>query len=78
LLRVHAQLVFQSSSADPRVLKIEFAVEAATKALLDAGINYDEIEQAHVGYCYGDSTCGQRALYALGLTGIPILNVNNK
>lgn len=26
----------------------------------------------------GDSTCGQRAIYhSLGLTGIPILNVNN-
>ncbi|KAA8587382.1 hypothetical protein FQN60_016244 [Etheostoma spectabile] len=26
----------------------------------------------------GDSTCGQRAIYhSLGLTGIPIINVNN-
>ena len=25
----------------------------------------------------GDSTCGQRALYQVGLTGIPIFNVNN-
>ncbi|KWU47484.1 thiolase-like protein [Rhodotorula sp. JG-1b] len=55
----------------------ELAVEAATKALLDAGINYDEVEQAFAGYVYGDSTCGQRALYALGLTSIPIINVNN-
>ncbi|KAK7035272.1 hypothetical protein VNI00_012039 [Paramarasmius palmivorus] len=52
-------------------------LEAATKALLDAGITYDQIEQAVVGYCYGDSTSGQRALYNLGLTGIPITNVNN-
>ncbi|GAA5823695.1 hypothetical protein JCM11251_000729 [Rhodosporidiobolus azoricus] len=55
----------------------ELAVEAATKALLDAGLNYDDMEQAFAGYVYGDSTCGQRALYALGMTGIPILNVNN-
>ncbi|SCV70780.1 BQ2448_3542 [Microbotryum intermedium] len=55
----------------------ELAVEAATKALLDAGINYDEVEQAYAGYVYGDSTCGQRALYALGMTAIPIVNVNN-
>ncbi|GAA6012312.1 hypothetical protein JCM8202_003281 [Rhodotorula sphaerocarpa] len=55
----------------------ELAVEAATKALLDAGINYDDVEQAFAGYVYGDSTCGQRALYALGLTSIPIINVNN-
>ena len=29
------------------------------------------------GYVYGDSTCGQRALYEVGLTGIPVFNVNN-
>ncbi|KAL0578156.1 hypothetical protein V5O48_003822 [Marasmius crinis-equi] len=55
----------------------DMGLEAATKALLDAGITYDLIEQAVVGYVYGDSTCGQRALYSLGLTGIPITNVNN-
>jgi len=52
-------------------------LEAATKALLDAGITYDAVQAAFVGYCYGDSTSGQRALYNLGLTGIPITNVNN-
>lgn len=51
--------------------------EACTKALHDAGINYQEVEQAVVGYCYGDSTSGQRALYEVGLTGIPVYNVNN-
>src|SRR5687768_13029443 len=51
--------------------------EAGTKALEDAGITYDKVEQAAVGYCYGESTSGERALYELGLTGIPIYNVNN-
>lgn len=51
--------------------------EAATNALKDAGISFKEIEQAVVGYCNGDSTSGQRAVYSLGLTGIPIYNVNN-
>lgn len=55
----------------------DLGLEAATKALVDAGVNYDEVQQAYVGYCYGDSTCGQRALYSLGMTGIPISNVNN-
>jgi sterol carrier protein 2 len=55
----------------------DMAEEAGTKALEDAGIPYSEIEQGCVGYCYGDSTCGERALYTLGLTGIPIYNVNN-
>jgi sterol carrier protein 2 len=55
----------------------DMAKEAGTKALEDAGIPYDQVEQACLGYCYGDSTCGQRAVYGLGLTGIPVYNVNN-
>src|SRR5438093_11866985 len=55
----------------------DMAKEAGTKALQDAGIPYSEVEQAVVGYVYGESTCGQRAVYQLGLTGIPVYNVNN-
>ncbi|XP_054712561.1 sterol carrier protein 2-like isoform X1 [Uloborus diversus] len=55
----------------------EMAKEAVTKALDDAKINYDRVQQACVGYVYGDSTCGQRALYEVGMSGIPIYNVNN-
>jgi acetyl-CoA acetyltransferase len=55
----------------------DWAREAGEKALRDAGIGYEQIEQAFAGYCYGDSTYGQRALYGLGLTGIPVMNVNN-
>lgn len=55
----------------------EMAREAGQLALKDAGISYEEIEQAFAGYVYGDSTCGQRAVYELGLTGIPVVNVNN-
>ncbi len=55
----------------------DMAKESGTKALQDAGITYESIEQAVVGYCYGESTCGERALYGLGMTGIPIYNVNN-
>jgi acetyl-CoA acetyltransferase len=53
------------------------ASNAARAALADAGVPYAEVEQAFAGYVYGDSTCGQRALYGLGLTGIPVFNVNN-
>jgi len=55
----------------------EMVKEAVSKALADAGINFNQIQQAVVGYVYGDSTCGQRAVYEVGLTGIPIYNVNN-
>jgi acetyl-CoA acyltransferase len=55
----------------------DMAKEAGAKALEDAGIPYEKVEQAFVGYCYGESTSGQRAVYGLGLTGIPVVNVNN-
>jgi len=55
----------------------DMAKEAVEKALKDANVKYSDIQQASVGYVYGDSTCGQRALYPLGMTGIPIYNVNN-
>ncbi len=53
------------------------AAEAGRLALADAGVDYDDIQQAYVGYVYGDSTSGQKAVYALGMSGIPIVNVNN-
>ena len=55
----------------------DMAKEAGEMALADAGIPYEAVEQAVVGYCYGESTAGERAVYTLGLTGIPIYNVNN-
>jgi sterol carrier protein 2 len=55
----------------------DWAKEAGQNALADAGVSYDAIQQAYAGYCYGDSTYGQRAVYGLGLTGIPVVNVNN-
>ncbi|EHN09272.1 3-ketoacyl-CoA thiolase [Patulibacter medicamentivorans] len=55
----------------------QMAKESGTKALQDAGIAYDEVEQAYVGYVYGESTAGHRAVYGLGLTGIPVFNVNS-
>jgi sterol carrier protein 2 len=53
------------------------ATKAGKAALADANIPYDQVQQAFAGYVYGDSTCGQRAVYQLGLTGIPVFNVNN-
>ena len=51
--------------------------KAARLALDDANIEYKKVQQAYVGYVYGDSTAGQAALYGVGLSGIPIFNVNN-
>jgi acetyl-CoA acetyltransferase len=51
--------------------------KAARAAFADAGLPYSAVQQVYVGYVYGDSTAGQAAVYGLGLTGVPIINVNN-
>ena len=51
--------------------------KAAAAALQDAGVSYEQVDQAYAGFVYGDSCAGQRALYEVGMTGIPVINVNN-
>jgi acetyl-CoA acetyltransferase len=55
----------------------EMAASAVRAALVNAGLDYGKVQQAYAGYVYGDSTCGQRGLYEVGMTGIPVVNVNN-
>lgn len=55
----------------------DIASEAVNAALADAGIPYERVEQAVAGYVYGESCSGQAALYQVGITGVPIYNVNN-
>ncbi|MBT2510971.1 lipid-transfer protein [Streptomyces sp. ISL-98] len=55
----------------------DMAKEAGTNALEDAGVPYEQVQQVPVGYCFQPSTAGQRATYELGLTGVPVYNVNN-
>ncbi|MGQ3056691.1 MAG: lipid-transfer protein [Nevskia sp.] len=55
----------------------QMAAKATRAALADAGIGFELLQQAYVGYVYGDSTAGQCALYEVGMTGIPVINVNN-
>src|SRR3546814_18736141 len=55
----------------------ELGAEAARTALADSGIDYSDVEQAYVGYVYGDSTRGQSALYEVGVPGPPIINLHN-
>ncbi|MCX7169038.1 MAG: lipid-transfer protein [Proteobacteria bacterium] len=53
------------------------ASKAIRLALDDAGIVYEDVGQAFASYVFGDSACGQAALYRVGMTGIPLVNVNN-
>ncbi|MNJ11510.1 Acetyl-CoA acetyltransferase [compost metagenome] len=56
---------------------IEMGAQAIRQALKDANLDYKHVQQAYAGYVYGDSTSGQSALYEVGLSGIPVINVNN-
>ncbi|WP_138909288.1 thiolase C-terminal domain-containing protein, partial [Streptomyces chryseus] len=55
----------------------DMAKEAGARSLADAGTTYDEVQQVVAGYCFQASTAGQRAAYELGLSGVPVYNVNN-
>ena len=55
----------------------ELGYEAGVKAMLDAKINYDDVETGVACYCYGDTTSGQRIFYQFGMSTIPIYNTNN-
>ncbi|HJQ47662.1 MAG TPA: lipid-transfer protein [Amycolatopsis sp.] len=60
--------------ADPYDVMSERAIKAALK---DAGLDYGQVQQVYAGYVYGDSTSGQLAAYRVGMTGVPVINVNN-
>src|SRR5581483_10288193 len=62
------------SAAEPYTV---MGPRAIRLALEDAGIDYSLVQQAYAGYVYGDSTCGQRVVYEVGMSGIPVINVNN-
>ncbi|WP_246869208.1 lipid-transfer protein [Saccharopolyspora sp. ASAGF58] len=62
------------SKSEPYDVMASGAIRAA---LADAGIEFSQVQQAYAGYVYGDSTSGQKALYGVGRTGIPVINVNN-
>lgn len=62
------------SAAEPYTV---MGPKAIRLALHDAGVDYTQIQQVFAGYVYGDSTCGQRVVYEVGMTGIPVINVNN-
>ncbi|KAL7956198.1 thiolase-like protein [Trichoderma compactum] len=66
-----------SLAANPQSDYLDLAVEAGVKALLDAGLTFDKVDQGIGCYVFGDSTCAQRVFYSLGMTSIPILNVHN-
>ena len=56
---------------------VDLGVAALGDALCDASVTYDAIQQVYAGYVYGDSTSGQAVAYKAGLTGVPVINVNN-
>ncbi len=66
---------FSKTSAGTRYE--EFAPEAIRAALLDAQLEYNDIDQVFASYCMGDTCAGQRVVYSAGLSGVPIVNVNN-
>jgi len=68
---------FEKPGARPDWDYPDMVGEAVGDALADAGARYGDVEQVVAGYCFGNTASGQRAVYPLGMTGVPVLNVNN-
>jgi len=66
---------FRSPRTSPNYL--ELGAAAVRAALADADLGYDKVEQVFAAHVYGDSCSGHRVAYEVGLTGIPIFNVNS-
>lgn len=77
--RVNVIGVGMTKFTSPKALRpyTEMAKEALLDALKDAGVDYKEIQQAYTGWVYADSCAGEKVLYEVGMTGIPIFNLNN-
>jgi acetyl-CoA acetyltransferase len=77
--RVNVIGVGMTKFTSPKALRpyTEMAKEALLDTLKDAGIDYKEIQQAYTGWVYADSCAGEKVLYEVGMTGIPIFNLNN-
>ncbi len=77
--RVNVIGVGMTKFVSPKALRpyTEMGQEAVRDALKDAGIDYTAIEHAYTGWVYADSCAGQKLLYDIGMTGIPVFNVNN-
>jgi benzoylsuccinyl-CoA thiolase BbsB subunit len=55
----------------------EIGREALIRAMKDAGVGRQDIDEVFCGSSYGGPLIGQRILRDLGMTGIPITNVEN-
>ena len=56
---------------------VAMGAKAIRAALADASLSYADVGQVYAGFVYGDSCSGQRAAYEVGMTGVPVVNVNN-
>ena len=55
----------------------EIAQEAVVAALRDAGFDRNRVEAVYSGSAWGGSLLGQRILRDLGMTGVPLVNIEN-
>ena len=61
----------------PEKTLADIAWPAVKQAIQDAGIEKKEIEAAYCGTALGGMMAGQRILKKVGLTGLPIINIEN-
>jgi acetyl-CoA acetyltransferase len=61
----------------PDVTPVEFSVPAILQALTDSEMEWKDIQAVFCGHCYLGPAIGHKIIKEIGLTGIPIVNLEN-
>jgi acetyl-CoA acetyltransferase len=56
---------------------VQMGAEAVVEALIDADVDWDAVDALYCGHMYANSGAGQRIADLLGLSGLPVINVEN-
>ena len=61
----------------PDVSPVDFSVPAVMQALKDAEMEWKDLQAVFCGHCYLGPAIGHKIVKEIGLTGIPIVNMEN-
>jgi acetyl-CoA acetyltransferase len=56
---------------------VQMGAQAVLDALRDADVDWDDVDALYCGHMYAKTGAGQRIANLLGLTGLPVINVEN-
>jgi acetyl-CoA acetyltransferase len=69
--------VYDGQKGRPAKEFYDLGSEAILQALKDAGMEWKDIQEAFCGSVYSGTACGHQTIEKIGMTGIPIVNIEN-